>query len=208
MIVPALVVVSLPAHEMLGMLASTSWGVTVLLEALTVLVITSIALSKYYWHQPCHLKPGLYCATDPAAQAIKRSAQGLWGLVLSYRPAAYLWSADLTTTFPFLCFNTKRVEYTRKWVLNPKDRECVAVDLAFPAEGFDSEKPLVVVLHGLNGGSNEGYVTDCASAALGRGWSVAVFIARGLGGTELQSSSGFSGARISDLHQVVHQISI
>ncbi len=45
--------------------------------------------------------------------------------------------------------------------------------------GFNPEKPVLVLLHGLNGGSTEGYVMDCVEAAQKEGWTVAVFIARG-----------------------------
>jgi len=151
---------------------------------------------------PAKLKPGLYCHEGPQAQAIRAGCHTLWETCASYSPAPYLFSGDWTTTFPFLAFDPDTIEYTRKWVRNDHDGEICALDLSFPREGFDPSAPVLFLLHGLNGGSNEGYVTSCASAAQQRGWTVVVHIARGLMGTPLSSESGtgFHGARIIDVH--------
>jgi len=97
------------------------------------------------------------------------------------------------------------VEYSRKWVQNSEDRGLVALDVAFPPQGFDPAAPVLVLLHGLNGGSNESYVTSCVAMAQAKGWTVVVYIARGLDGTPLTSKTGtgFHGARLGDFHAVL-----
>jgi len=168
-----------------------------------------IFLSLIYWRF-CHwnwpeLQPGVYCHAGPKAQAIFHKAAPLWKAFRNYRAPFWLFSGDWTTTWPFVFFEPIAVEYSRKWVQNSEDRGLVALDVAFPPQGFDPAAPVLVLLHGLNGGSNESYVTSCVAMAQAKGWTVVVYIARGLDGTPLTSKTGtgFHGARLGDFHAVL-----
>ena len=62
-------------------------------------------------------------------------------------------------------------------------------------------KPVLVVMHGLNGSSDEDYVVEVVNKALREGMSAMVMIARGLGGMQHLCGNGkfFCKARTSDL---------
>ena len=63
------------------------------------------------------------------------------------------------------------------------DREAVALDIAFGgARGgaHDGAKPVYLILHGLNGGSDEEYVREFVVRKTGEGHTCIVMIARGL----------------------------
>eukprot|EP00953_Heterococcus_sp_UTEX-ZZ885_P004886 3114-Heterococcus_DN1.PRE.6 len=94
--------------------------------------------------------------------------------------------------------------------------EAVALDFAVPEEGHDPTKPLYIVLHGLNGGSaqcthhkcaNTTLLAlpgiTCATAALAKGSTVCVMVARGLMSTPVVGESLFHGARTSDVEATV-----
>jgi predicted alpha/beta-fold hydrolase len=76
--------------------------------------------------------------------------------------------------------------FHRLW-LPTVDNEFVALDISFPHEnGHNWTKPLYLVLHGLNGGSKEGYVIDFCYERTKEGSTCVVLIARGLADTPLQ----------------------
>eukprot|EP00536_Pseudo-nitzschia_multiseries_P016446 jgi/Psemu1/263658/estExt_Genewise1Plus.C_11180002 len=128
---------------------------------------------------------------------------------------------------PFLLFKGSeggRVPYRRYWVKVPvapapdgddgpskrpscesdddhnnNDNEAVALDVVFPKDGYRSDKPTFVILHGLNGGSTEPYVLDLARRATAEGHTVAVVINRGLMKTPVRGDVTFHGARTSDV---------
>mmetsp|Transcript_46280 Transcript_46280/g.104526 ORF Transcript_46280/g.104526 Transcript_46280/m.104526 type:complete len:577 (+) Transcript_46280:254-1984(+) len=77
--------------------------------------------------------------------------------------------------------------------------EAVALDVAEPPGGHDPKHPVLLVLAGLTGGSNEGYIRDLVAAALKRSMTVCVMVARGAACTPCVSSALFHGARTSDL---------
>jgi len=94
-------------------------------------------------------------------------------------------TGDVTTGLPFF-LNT--VDYDPNWIrvwlptTTSVDKEVLALDIAFPSTGHDFEKPVYLVLHGLNGGSAEGYVKDLVMRRNLQGSTVVVMIARGMMG--------------------------
>ena len=78
-----------------------------------------------------------------------------------------------------------------------EDDEAVALDIALPDQPRD-DAPVILVLHGLNGGSDEPYVRDLAQAAHERGSVCACLVARGLMATPVRASL-FHGGRTSDV---------
>jgi len=142
---------------------------------------------------------------------------------VGYAPTPYLFSGDLLTMGPFLLFKGSkggRVHYKRYWIkvpaapapdgdngptktaptkCNDEDLEAVALDIVFPKDGYQPEKPTFLILHGLNGGSTEPYVLDLARRATKEGHTVAVMINRGLMKTPLRGYQAFHGARTSDV---------
>ena len=150
-----------------------------------------------------------------------------------YAPTPYLFSGDLLTLWPFLMFKGSkggRVPYKRYWITVPAapapdgetgpskkapqgdaNAEAVALDIVFPKDGYQPNKPTFLILHGLSGGSTEPYVLDLARKATKEGHTVAVMINRGLMKTPIQGYETFHGARTSDvgctvdaLHQALY----
>jgi len=135
-------------------------------------------------------------------------------------PTGWAAGGDLATLVPFLLFGEpeRPVVYKRRWLRvarapmpdgvegharrgGQKDDEAIALDVAAP-EAFDEEAPVMLILHGLNGGSAEPYVQDLVLEANRRGWVAAVLVARGLMGTPVRESV-FAGSRTSDVGAAV-----
>jgi hypothetical protein len=79
----------------------------------------------------------------------------------SYESDATRWmmTGDTRTGLPFLLNRVDRSKMVRVWVPMPHDGEVVALDIAFPFDGHDAIKPIYLIFHGLNGGSDEGRTT-------------------------------------------------
>eukprot|EP00592_Proboscia_alata_P000304 CAMPEP_0194375738 /NCGR_PEP_ID=MMETSP0174-20130528/24301_1 /TAXON_ID=216777 /ORGANISM="Proboscia alata, Strain PI-D3" /LENGTH=60 /DNA_ID=CAMNT_0039156155 /DNA_START=386 /DNA_END=565 /DNA_ORIENTATION=- len=60
--------------------------------------------------------------------------------------------------------------------MNEKE-EAVALDIAFPSGGTEPNKPVLLVLHGLNGGSKEPYVLGLVRCANAQSMTAVVLIA-------------------------------
>ncbi len=174
-----------------------------------------------------------YSSSSPTTSRIVQRCPRING-ERPYVCTPWLVNGDLRTMLPFMLFTFENVQYNRRFV-KLDDGEAVAVDIAFPpskatiakhaaavaageedaegeAEGkasegiFDVSKPIIVVLHGLNGGSSEPYVLDLVRRGLAQGHTVAVMVARGLMNTPLVYNKCFSGARISDVHTVIEVV--
>eukprot|EP00592_Proboscia_alata_P007191 CAMPEP_0194360064 /NCGR_PEP_ID=MMETSP0174-20130528/7375_1 /TAXON_ID=216777 /ORGANISM="Proboscia alata, Strain PI-D3" /LENGTH=656 /DNA_ID=CAMNT_0039131343 /DNA_START=324 /DNA_END=2294 /DNA_ORIENTATION=+ len=114
-------------------------------------------------------------------------------------PTSWTNTGDSRTGIPFLIHSTPPNQHYRVWV-PVEDDEAVALDIAFPPTGeFDPTKPVYLILHGLNGGSNEEYVREFVTSRLSRGSTVAIMITRGLMNTPVFGNNVFHGARVSDV---------
>mmetsp|Transcript_6557 Transcript_6557/g.9553 ORF Transcript_6557/g.9553 Transcript_6557/m.9553 type:complete len:647 (-) Transcript_6557:319-2259(-) len=115
----------------------------------------------------------------------------------------WLVTGDSRTGIPFLINSVESQIYTRVWLsseLVGKEEESVAMDIAFPPDGIHrTDKPLYLVLHGLNGGSSEEYIKEFVQRRINEGSTVAVMIARGLMNTPVVGWNVFNGARVSDV---------
>lgn len=128
-------------------------------------------------------------------------------------------SGDLRTLVPFLAFEVRHVDLDRWWLrvpcspsltTNVKDRatgaeddEACALDVAWPPD-IRGDGPTFLVLHGLNGGSDEKYVRDFLKTVNRQGSVAAVLIARGCMSTPVRGTRAiFSGARTCDVASAV-----
>jgi len=120
----------------------------------------------------------------------------------------YLHTGDSLTGIPFLVNKSPDPKYHRVWVENTIDYEAVALDIAFPHDGVHSStKPIILILHGLNGGSHEEYVKEFVMRRTKEGHTCIVMIARGLMDTPVLGWNVFHGARISDVNAASEVIS-
>jgi predicted alpha/beta-fold hydrolase len=82
----------------------------------------------------------------------------------------------------------------------PNETEAVILEIAFPPDGmFYKNKPVYLVLHGINGGSTEGYVADFIHHAIHQGSTVVVMVTRGLMDSPLLGDKILHFARTSDV---------
>lgn len=88
-------------------------------------------------------------------------------------------TGDSRTGFPFLLNHVPNLDWNRVF-LKTFDEEYVALDIVFPPDGHDSTKPVYLLFHGLNGGSNEEYIKDISQRRITDGSTVVVMVARGL----------------------------
>lgn len=110
----------------------------------------------------------------------------------------WLPTGDSRTGIPFLLNKVHAPKWTRVW-LPLSDGEVLALDIAFPRKGHDSSQPVYLVLHGLNGGSQEAYVLDFSSRRMeNEGATVIVMVARGLMDLPIRGMNVFHGARWED----------
>ena len=146
-----------------------------------------------------HTKPGLYAS---ALHPFPNEVASIWEATKTTdydadpRRSSWLFSGDARTLAPFALASpfSPPVEWRRRWV-ETTDGEAVAVDCV-AREGRD----IYLLLHGLNGGSNEGYVKDFAHST--REATVCVMIGRGMMATPILSGKMFNGARTSDVEVV------
>lgn len=179
------------------------YGMTLLIATLIVLrprrrhsilllavVVSCIFLSPWQAEDPqtCQIEPGIYFNSD---NPLINNLVSLWnetGLPDYAKVATpWQWTGDARSGIPYYmnAIDQHIINFHRVW-LATEDDEYVALDIAFPKEGHDWDKPLYLVFHGLNGGSNEGYVKDFAHSRLAEGSTVVVMIARGLADTPIQ----------------------
>ena len=82
----------------------------------------------------------------------------------------------------------------------PNENEAVILDIAFPSDGMvHLDKPAYLILHGINGGSSEGYVADFIQRRIEEGSTVSVMITRGLMDSFIVGEDIMHFARTSDV---------
>jgi len=141
-----------------------------------------------------------YDASSPFAEQIVQhwpASHRTYSAELGATP--WMPTGDSRTGLPFLLCKVKSPAWTRIW-LPVDDGEVVALDISFPATGHDASNPVYLLLHGLNGGSQEEYVRDFSWRRTAEGSTVAVMIARGLADLPIRGWNVFHGARWTDAH--------
>jgi len=99
-------------------------------------------------------------------------------------------NGDIQTLIPGLLWDNidLKISYLRRFVRNPFDSECFALDIAFPRDAngqfyHDSSKQIIVFHHGLNGSSFASYIQAHVSYYNKLGHTCIPINARGFGGT-------------------------
>ena len=107
-------------------------------------------------------------------------------------------TGDSRTGLPFLLNFWDDLTLHEAWVPTV-DGEFVRLEFSFPNGGHDRTTPLYLILHGLNGGSQEQFVKDFTHRANANGSTVAIMVARGLMETPVRGWNLFNGARTVDV---------
>ena len=118
-------------------------------------------------------------------------------------PKSTFWmpTGDSRTGLPFLFNFVESPSWTRVWLPVAEDDEVVALDIHFPHARHNPDQPMYLVLHGLNGGSQEEYVKDFTHRRQSmENATVVVMVARGLMDLPVRGMNLFHGARWTDVH--------
>ncbi|BGP23024.1 hypothetical protein JCM10295v2_001917 [Rhodotorula toruloides] len=142
---------------------------------------------------------------------VLEQCKSLTGKDAWYTPTAWLASGHLATIACTLFkFDYDHIHYTRELIRVP-DGGTIAVDIA-PAlvEGEDmDDRPILVVSHGLTGGSHESYVRNILAVVTrpkeqgGLGWRAAVVNSRGCANSPVTSRQLYNGAVTDDLRSAL-----
>jgi len=165
---------------------SRKQGAVVLLPILaaSVAIWTLCDIDLPYDTNP-QLKPGFYFdSSNPVSSAI---VNGWDESFRTYdekgRDTPWLVTGDTRTGVPFIVNHLPEQKLVRRWLPTniPGEKEAVILDFAFPSDGVHrGDRPIYLILHGLNGGSNEGYVRDFVARRRAEGSTVAILVTRGL----------------------------
>jgi hypothetical protein len=160
---------------------------------------------------PHQVQEGLYYDTTSnplAAGIVKRWPESFRTYTPENGASSWMPSGDSRTGLPFLLNGkTPSPTWTRVW-LPVLDGEVVALDIAFPETGHDASKPVYMILHGLNGGSDEEYVKDFTWRRTQEGSTIVVMVARGLMDLPIRGWDVFHGARWTDAHEAANALRV
>ncbi|KAI8918215.1 Alpha/Beta hydrolase protein [Powellomyces hirtus] len=132
----------------------------------------------------------------------------------AFRPTWYLFNGHLQTIYAafFAERGTRDISYHRELIYFP-DGGNVALDWhpaiipsptpAVAPDVNDQDTPIVVILHGLTGGSHETYVRELCYEVAQRGYRAVVVNFRGCAESELTSMQLYCGAWTHDLRTAV-----
>lgn len=174
---------------------------------------------KEYWaHSPEYFKAKKPGDTDEIETTSLRSfvESRCPSLLGEYHPAWWLFNGHLQTGYAAVgdFSQVDKVVYDRK-LLRLKDGGTIGLDFTPPASEriLDADTPVVVVLHGLSGGSYESYVRAVLNPAIspesegGLGYRGVVVNFRGCAGVPLTTPYLYSAGHTDDLRQALIYLS-
>ncbi|GAA5913124.1 hypothetical protein JCM6882_005794 [Rhodosporidiobolus microsporus] len=131
----------------------------------------------------------------------------LFGRDAWYTPTAWLASGHLATiACTLFSYTYDPITYTRELIRVP-DGGTIAIDIAPPLRENEEmdDRPILVVSHGLTGGSHESYVRNVLAIVTrpkeegGMGWRAAVINSRGCANAPITSPKLYSGLVTDDI---------
>ncbi|KAF4668501.1 Phospholipase abhd3 [Perkinsus olseni] len=174
-----------------------------LLAASVILVMLWMKARYHVGSESIH--PGVYGHFTTSAVG-RRVEQSLRRALERHHPTPYLFNAHLRTVIlHVLMYGSPPPQgLQRRWF--PVEEQHIALDVLLPK---GSPKGVVLLLHGLNGDTNEPYVIDMYKACQARGFIGCGMLGRGLGsGSPFNGGpqDTFSPGRISDVLAVVSML--
>jgi len=143
---------------------------------------------------------GIYCSKSGFALQAVASNVGLRSWSTWYQAPWWLQQGDAMTLFAAFGRDSDAIEYDRHMV-EALDGGILALDVVRTASGTAQAlpprdtAPFVLLVSGLGGGSQGGYVRNMATSLMRSGCAVAVLNMRGCAGSPLRTARGFSGCR-------------
>ncbi|KNC53057.1 abhydrolase domain-containing protein 3 [Thecamonas trahens ATCC 50062] len=197
-------------HEPLQTLQSTLLlGVSPTSPTLsTILTLTTSATALYgiHYFAAAAKPPTLVVPSSPSSpHSVLLAADALPTLREPYYPPFLLDGGHTQTVLAARLRPVPRVDYLRT-SLFLADGGMVALDWATKPADITPHTPVMLVLHGLTGGSDEGYVRLAVRSALAMGWAPLVFNYRGAAGTDVLTPRGYSASATDDLDAVLAHV--
>ncbi|KAK4262946.1 hypothetical protein QN277_028435 [Acacia crassicarpa] len=110
------------------------------------------------------------------------------------------------TIFASFFRSAPQVKYRRQ-CLRTKDDGSIALDwVAGDDPLLPPDSPVLILLPGLTGGSEDSYVKHMLIKARSKGWRVVVFNSRGCGDSPVTTPQFYSASFLGDLHEVVSHV--
>ncbi|KAL3834899.1 hypothetical protein ACJIZ3_009635 [Penstemon smallii] len=129
-------------------------------------------------------------------------------LPLSYIPYPVIaWNPHVETIFAAFFRSLPNIRLRRE-CLRTKDGGSVALDwVSGDNHSLPPDSPLLILLPGLTGGSEDTYVRHMLLRARSKGWRVVVFNSRGCGNSPVTTAQFYSASFLGDISEVVEHIS-
>ncbi len=121
----------------------------------------------------------------------------------SYRAPAWLPGGHLQTLYAAVCAPRSRVSFRReRWETPDGD----FIELDWTGQLQDNAKPLVVLFHGLEGGSRSQYATALMASTLARGWRGVVVHFRGCSGVPNRLPRAYHSGDSAEIDWVLRRL--
>ncbi|KAK8690847.1 hypothetical protein V6N13_074373 [Hibiscus sabdariffa] len=128
-------------------------------------------------------------------------------LRLPYNPFPLIaWNRHVETIFASFYRSVPDVRLRRE-CLRAKDGGSVALDwVSGDHRRLPPDSPILILLPGLTGGSQDSYVRHMLTKANSKGWRVLVFNSRGCGGSPVTTPQFYSASFLGDMCEVVEHV--
>ncbi|KAI4312693.1 hypothetical protein MLD38_037494 [Melastoma candidum] len=125
-----------------------------------------------------------------------------------YKPYPFIgWNRHVETIFAAFFRKLPEVRFKRECLRTPDDGS-VALDWVSGDDGrLPPDSPLLVLLPGLTGGSDDTYVRHMLIRAQNKGWRVVVFNSRGCADSPVTTPQFYSASFTGDMREVVRHVS-
>ncbi|XVE64607.1 hypothetical protein DITRI_Ditri07aG0114300 [Diplodiscus trichospermus] len=128
-------------------------------------------------------------------------------LRLPYKPFPLIaWNRHVETIFAAFFRSVPQVRLRRE-CLQVKDGGSVALDwVSGDHRRLTPDSPILILLPGLTGGSQDSYVRHMLTKAKSKGWRVVVFNSRGCGDSPVTTPQFYSASFLGDTSEVVEHV--
>ncbi|MBA0588983.1 hypothetical protein Gorai_017758, partial [Gossypium raimondii] len=181
-----------------------------------------ISISRHTYHHrvtACHVATPTTTTTIPFAD-LHPSLEVIGGARNRFLPALHSTLRHSYDPFPFIAWNP-HVETIfasffrsipdvrlRRECLRTQDGGAVALDwVAGDQYQLPPDSPILILMPGLTGGSENSYPRHMLTKARSKGWRVVVFNSRGCGNSPVTTPQFYSASFVGDMREVVEHVS-
>ncbi|EFJ41748.1 hypothetical protein VOLCADRAFT_31576, partial [Volvox carteri f. nagariensis] len=170
------------------------------------IVLADGCTPRQHYNDNVAAPPRIWLADGPLREKVLPHCNAL---LRPFAPTPWAANRHAQTLLGFMRTLTIRSRYNRQLILTVDGATlgldwfggCDAPDFPLPASA-----PVLLVCHGINGGSHEGYAKWVCAAALARGWRAAVLNYRGCNGLPFTAPRGYSATMSPDIFTAVYSL--